>query len=70
MDIRQCTVLIIRKESMFLVGTIFHTRELRWSDSPYDAWNTRSREKARKVAERIGGEILLFNPVVQQMKAI
>ena len=65
-DIRECTGLIIRKDGMYLVGTILDSSELRWSDSPWDAWRTRIRAKARSIAEKTGGEIMLFNPIAGQ----
>ena len=68
MDIRLYTVLIIRKENQYLVGSILGSKDLRWSDSPYDAWRTRIRANARSVAEKTGGEICLFNPAVQQLR--
>jgi hypothetical protein len=67
-DIRLETGLIIRKGSEFLVGRCVATGNLKWSDSPWDAWRTRIRADARTVAERIDGEILLFNPIAGQMK--
>ena len=70
MNIRKCTVLIIKRGSMFLVGRIPYSRELRWSISPYDAWKTRERETAEKVARVIGGDLWLFNPVVGQLHEI
>lgn len=70
MNIRKATCLIIRKDSEFLVGTIMYSTDLRWSKSPYDAWSTRKREDAEKVARVTGGEILLFNPVARQMKVL
>ncbi|MBO7664064.1 MAG: hypothetical protein J6U01_11935 [Clostridia bacterium] len=67
-DYKKKTGLIIRKDGEYLVGTILYSTDLRWSWSPFDAWITRSREEARKVARKVGGEILLFNPVLRQMK--
>ena len=66
MDIREHTGLIIKKDGYYLVGTILYSTDLRWSASPYDAWKTRRRESAQRVAEKVGGEILLFNPVAGQ----
>ena len=66
MDIREQTVLIVRKDGKYVVGTILDSRQIRWSDSPYDAWRTRIRAKARSIAEKTGGEIMLFNPVAGQ----
>ena len=63
MDVRTKTALIIRKDGMYLQGRILYSNELRWSGSPWDAWSTRIRAKARSVQEKVGGEILLWNPV-------
>ena len=67
-DIRRKTCLIIRRGNEYLVGTILYSTDLRWSRSPWDAWATRDREKARMVAEKVGGVPVLFNPVAGQMK--
>ena len=53
MDIREATVLIIRKGNEFLVGTICFSTDLRWSISPWDAWTT--RETAGGGCGREGG---------------
>ena len=68
MNIRKQTQLIIRRGPEFLVGTILYSTDLRWSRSPWDAWGTRDREKAEKVARRVDGEIWLWNPVDGQLK--
>lgn len=68
MDIRGETALIIRKDGEFLVGKIIFLNELRWSRSPWDAWKTRIRANARSIAEKTGGEIMLFNPVAGQLR--
>ena len=65
-DIRESTGLIIRKDGKYLVGKVLDLNILRWSDSPYDAWRTRIRAKARSIAEKTGGEIMLFNPIAGQ----
>ena len=70
MDIRTKTCIIIRKNSEFLVGTVLYSTDLRWSGSPYDAWKTRDREKAAEVARKVGGVMVLFNPIVNQRKVI
>jgi len=69
MDIRTKTCLIIRKNDEYLVRTILDTTDLRWSCSPWDAWRTRIRAKAKSIAEKAGGEIMLFNPVAGQIRA-
>ena len=69
-DIRKATCLIIRKNNEYLVGTILYSTDLRWSISPYDAWQTRDIEKARRIARVTGGTMMLFNPVARQMKVM
>ena len=70
MDIRKETCIIIEKEGEYLVGTILYSEELRWSGSPYDAWRTQRKEDAARVAGKVGGEMVLFNPVVNQRKVM
>ena len=66
--IRKKTCIIIRKGNEFLVGVILKSTDLRWSTSPYDAWSTRDRGDAEMVAAMVGGKMVLFNPIVNQMK--
>jgi len=68
MDIRKKTCLIIKKGPEFLVGTICFSTELRWSRSPWDAWSTRSWQQAEAVAGKVGGTVMLFNPVAKQIR--
>lgn len=68
MDIRLKTALIIRKDGKYLQGKKMMQNELKWTDSPWDAWKTRIRAEARSVQEKVGGEIVLFNPVAGQIK--
>lgn len=70
MNIRKETRLIVRRGAEFLVGTILGGPDLKWSRSPWDAWGTREREKAKMVARRIGGELWLFNPVAGQLREV
>lgn len=70
MDIRTKTGIIIRKDGEYLVGVILWSTDLRWSGSPYDAWMTRNREDAERVARKVGGEMVLFNPIVNQRRVI
>ena len=69
-ELRKKTCIIIRKNGEYLVGTILYSTDLRWSNSPYDAWKTRDREKAERVARATGGVMVLFNPVVNQRRVI
>lgn len=68
MNVREKTCLIIRKGPDFLVGTILYSTDLRWSISPWDAWQTRSREQAERVAGKTGGTLWLFIPILGQLR--
>lgn len=70
MNIRKCTVVIIKRGAEYLVGRIPYTTELRWSRSPYDAWKTREKGKAQAVAHVVGGDLWLFNPIAGQLREI
>ena len=64
-DLRRETSVIVKRGNEFLVGfSVF----LRWSNCAFDAWRTRDVEAARLVANRVGGELMLFNPVVGQIR--
>lgn len=69
-DIREKTCLIIRKNGEYLVGRIIYSTDLRWSWSPHDAWRTRNRELAEELARKTGGIVMLFNPVVNQLRVL
>ncbi len=66
-DIRLQTVLIIKKDNYYLVGRNI-TGNIIWRQDYSDAWRTRVRAAARSIAEKTGGEIYLFNPVVCQLR--
>ena len=68
MDIRRMTCLIVKKGNEFVVCRQVGTGLIKWSTSPWEAWSTRIRANARSVAEKIDGEVFLFNPVVGQIK--
>ena len=70
MDIRLKTCVIVRRGGEYLVGYIVYTHELRWSLSKWDAWSTRDLEKARRVARRVGGVPVLFNPIAGVTKEV
>lgn len=70
MDIRLYTCVIIRKNGEYLVGRILGTGDLRWSTSPHDAWRTRNRDDAQKLARRVGGITMLFNPVSCKLRIL
>lgn len=64
-DIRRKTTLVVEKDGEYLMAFNFF---LRYALSPYDAWQTRDVEAARMVADRIKGNLMLFNPVVGQIR--
>lgn len=68
MDIRRETCIVIAKNGEFLVGTICYSTDLRWSTSIYDAWRTRDRGKTEMVARKVGGVMMLFNPITNQRR--
>lgn len=63
-DLRRKTAIIIRKNGEYLVGREIYDGPLRWSKDRYDAWRTRDREKARRIARVTGGVTVLFNPII------
>ena len=55
---------IIQKDRSFLVGVPYpKTQQTRWSASKYDAVRFAFHEefKAQKVAEKVGGRLVIFN---------
>ena len=70
MNIRTKTGIIIQRDNMYLVGVIFGSTELRWSTSPWDAWITRNKDDASRVARMVGGVRMLFNPVAGQLRGL
>ena len=69
-DVRKATRLIIRKNGEYMVSRILYSRELRWSTSPNDAWWTRDMEKAENMAKKLGGIVVMYNPVVNQIRVL
>ena len=69
-NLRKATRLIIKKDGLYMVGRILYSRELRWSTSPNDAWWTRDMSKAEFVARQLGGTVVLYNPVVNQIRTL
>ena len=66
--VRKQTCLIVRKNGKYLVGRMMLTGGLKWSESKYDAWRTRDKEQARQTALIVGGIVMLFNPIVNQIR--
>ena len=69
-EIRRQTALIIRKNGEYLVGRQIFDGPLRWSIDKYDAYRTRDREKARRIARATGGIVMLFNPIIGKEKVL
>lgn len=70
MDIRKETCIIIRRDGLYLQGKQWLSNELLWTWSIYDAWRTRRKCDAERVAGAVGGEMVLFNPIVNQKRVI
>lgn len=63
-DLRRYTRCIVEKDGEYLIGLCGRPR---WSKSPYDAWHTRTKENAIRVALKLGGRLMLFNPIAGQL---
>jgi len=70
MDIRKQTCIIIRKNNLYLQGKECFTNDPKWTQYRHQAWRTRDKEKAAEIARAVGGVMVLFNPVADQMKVI
>lgn len=66
-DIRESTVLVIEKNGEFLRIEML-TGSPVWDRSLSGAWKTRNREKAKREAEKYGGRLMLFNPVIWKVR--
>ena len=53
MNVRIYTNLIVYKDGKYLQGCVFGMHELKWSDSPWDAWMTRERADAIRVSHAV-----------------
>ena len=57
-------VYIVRNGTEYLVGVPYtDTLVLRWSTSPYDSCPIHRLRIAKRIAERVGGEVVRFNPI-------
>jgi len=59
-NIRKYDSYIVRCRNMYLFGVDRGKLDLR--PYYYDAWRTRRVQDARRVAARIGGKVVRFNP--------
>lgn len=57
-------VYVIRKDGEYLVAKPYSdTRFLRWSGSAYDGIRIHSPNKAKALADIVGGTVFKFNPL-------
>ena len=64
--IKKQTSLVVMKDGEFLRGLFYYG--LAWSTSPYDAWRSRNISFASAVADKLGGSLWLFNPIIGQAR--
>ena len=69
-DIRIKTVLIVEDDGWYLSRIEILTGREVWSRELSEAWRTRDRNKAKAVAEEYGGRLMLFNPIIWEVKAL
>lgn len=62
--------MIIRRNGEYLVGTVLYSRDLRWSIYRHDAYRMRNRDYAERLARKTGGVVMLWNPVVEQIRVL
>ena len=70
MDIREQTCIIIRKNNLYLQGKECFTNKPKWTQYRHQAWKTRKKKTAAEIARKVGGVMVLFNPVANQTKVI
>ena len=70
MDIREQTCIIIRKNNLYLQGKECFTNKPKWTQYRHQAWKTRNKKTAAEIARKVGGVMVLFNPVANQTKVI
>lgn len=69
-ELRRQTALIIRRNGEYLVGRQIYHGPLVWSVSAWDAYRTRDRGTARRIARATGGTVMLFNPIVGKVRVL
>lgn len=58
-------VFIVKRRNEYLVALPYSdTLFLRWSTSPYDSCPIHRKRIAERVADRVGGEVVQFNPLL------
>ena len=69
-DIRTATCLVIEKDGKYLSGYGTFMGSVTWDNHLSNAWTTRDKEEALRVAEKYGGSLMLFNPIVWRTKRL
>ena len=55
---------VVVKNWQFLVAVPYRgCRAVRWSSSPYDAYQMKGIQEAMELALRVGGRVVEFNPL-------
>lgn len=67
---RKKTVLVIKKERWYLSRVEMLAKRVIWSPHLADAWSTREIGKARFLSEKFGAQIMMFNPIVWEVRAL
>lgn len=72
MEIRSETYIIIRKNRLYLQGVKQRTwgSEIIWTVYRHEAWRTRNMEDAEDVARKVGGIMMMFNPILGKTKVM
>ena len=68
--IRRQTSLVVAKDGKFLQCRNMVTGEIEWSQHLSHAWRTRNRKDAAMVARKLGGRLMLFNPIIWRTKEL
>lgn len=68
-DLRKHTCCILKRGNKYLQG-VGMWNNLVWSTSAYDAWRTRDLDKALRFARKTGADVMLFNPIVSQLRPL
>ena len=69
-DIREQTVIVIRKDGKYLSRREMLTGRIVWDPHLGSAWKTRNKAKAIKAAERYGGKLYLFNQIIWRVQEL
>ena len=67
---RRKTVLVIKKDRQYLSRVEMLTRCVIWSPHLADAWSTREIGKARFLSEKFDAQIMMFNPIVWEVRTL